>query len=139
MRNPLALLTIEGLGEILHEINPEVILPVPLHRSRLRQRGFNQAVLLGSKISSHLSIPMRSDILLRTKATEPQVELSAAERKLNVKDAFSVKSSEQLIGKRILLIDDVITTGSTMNECAKELKKAGAEMIIATTVARTAV
>jgi predicted amidophosphoribosyltransferase len=81
---------------------------------------------------------MIPDALVRTRATEPQIELSAAERRVNVSGAFSVKRFEDVAGKRILLLDDVMTTGSTMDECAKELKKAGAEVVIAITIARTA-
>jgi predicted amidophosphoribosyltransferase len=81
---------------------------------------------------------MLPDALVRTRPTEPQIELSAAERRLNVKGAFSVNRTGLVAGKRILLLDDVMTTGSTMDECAKELKKAGADMVIAATIARTA-
>lgn len=138
LRYPLALLTLEGLGNFLYDQRPHIIIPVPLHPSRLRQRGFNQAVLLGSTLSRRLSLPMLLDTLARIRQTEPQIELSAAERRLNVKGAFAVKKPERIAGKRILLLDDVMTTGSTMDECAKELKKAGAEMVIAATIARTA-
>jgi ComF family protein len=119
-----------------HDLN--LIIPVPLHRSRLRQRGFNQAVLIGRELSRHLALPMAPDALIRTRATEPQIELSAAERRVNVRGAFSVKCPESIAGKRILLLDDVMTTGSTMDECSKELKKEGAAKIIALTIARTA-
>jgi ComF family protein len=135
LRYPLALLTLEGMSEF-HD--PHLIVPVPLHRSRLRQRGFNQAVLLGRVLSRQLSLPMLPDALVRTRQTEPQIELSAAERRVNVKGAFSVKRPDHVAGKRILLLDDVMTTGSTMDECAKELKKAGAKVVIATTIARAA-
>ena len=135
LRHPLALLALEGLDECR---DPHLIVPVPLHRSRLRQRGFNQAALLGSVLSRQLSLPMLPDALVRNRRTEPQIELSGAERRLNVKGAFSVKKPDLVAGKRILLLDDVMTTGSTMDECAKELKKAGAAMVIAATIARTA-
>ena len=138
LRNPLALLTIEGMGVFLTEKKPNLIIPVPLHRSRLRQRGFNQAVLLGRIVSQHLSLPMRTDVLVRTRPTEPQIDLSATERRVNVKGAFAIYKPEQIACKRILLLDDVMTTGSTMNECAKVLKNAGAESVMAVTIARTA-
>lgn len=137
LRYPLALLALEGVNSFLTDHNPHLIVPVPLHRSRLRQRGFNQAVLLGSVLSKKLSIPMLPDVLSKIRPTEPQLKLSAAERRINVKGAFTVKTANAVAGKRILLLDDVMTTGSTMNECAKELKKAGAEAVIAATVART--
>lgn len=137
LRYPLALLTLEGARSFLEAHDPQLVVPVPLHRSRLRQRGFNQAVLLGGTIARRFSLPLLPDALARTRPTEPQVELSAAERRLNVKGAFAVNGPDRVAGKRILLLDDVMTTGSTMDECAKELKKAGAGMVIALTVART--
>jgi ComF family protein len=138
LRRPLVLLTQEGMDEFLRDLKLDVILPVPLHRSRLRQRGFNQAVLLGRVLSRHFSLPLLPDTLVRIRQTSPQIELSASERRQNVKGAFAVKKTELVAGKRILLLDDVMTTGSTMDECAKELKKAGAALVVALTVARTA-
>ena len=138
LRSPLALMTLEGVHAFLTAQDIHLIVPVPLHRSRLRQRGFNQAVLLGRVIARDLSLPMVPDALIRTRQTEPQMQLSAAERRVNVQGAFSVKKTECVAGKGVLLLDDVMTTGSTMNECAKELKKAGATTVIAVTVARTA-
>ncbi len=138
LRKPLALLTLQGMREFVTDQNPHFIVPVPLHRSRLRERGFNQAVLLGSVLSHQLSLPIRTNVLVRTRPTEPQIELPAAERRSNVKGAFAVIRQESVADKRILLLDDVMTTGSTMDECAKELKKAGAAAVIAVTVARTA-
>lgn len=138
LRHPLALLALEGICDFLPDATPHLIVPVPLHRSRLRQRGFNQAVLLGRTISHKLSLPMLPDILVRSRSTEPQIELSAAERRLNVKGAFTVNRPDYVAGRRILLLDDVMTTGSTMDECAKVLKKAGAATVFAATIARTA-
>lgn len=138
LRNPLALLTLQGMSNFLTSQNSHLIIPVPLHRSRLQQRGFNQAVLLGRAISHYLSLPLLPDALVRTRPTEPQIDLSAAERRVNVKGAFTVSRPDQVAGKRILLLDDVMTTGSTMDECAKELKKAGADTVISVTIARTA-
>lgn len=138
LRFPLALLALEGISGVQADHNPNLIVPVPLHRSRLRQRGFNQAVLLGRVLSHRLALPLMPDALVRTRATEPQIELSAAERRVNVRGAFSVKGVDRIAGKRILLLDDVMTTGSTMDECAKELKSGGAAAVIAITIARTA-
>lgn len=138
LRRPLALLILEGMSDFLAAQELNVIVPVPLHRSRLRQRGFNQAVLLGKLLSRHLSLPMLPNTLRRMRPTEPQIELSATERRMNVKGAFAVGVPEHIAGKRVLLLDDVMTTGSTMDECAKELKAAGAAAVIAVTIARTA-
>lgn len=137
LRKPLSLLALKAADDFMKH-GPRLVVPVPLHHSRLRERGFNQAVLIGQTLSRHLSLPMQPDTLTRTRQTEPQIELSAAERRLNVKGAFSVGKPELVAGKRVLLVDDVMTTGSTMDECARELKKAGAEMVIAATIARTA-
>lgn len=136
LRKPLALLALMAADEF-REHAPQLVVPVPLHRSRLRERGFNQAILIGQPLSRHLSLPLLPDALVRTRQTEPQIELSATERRLNVKGAFAVKRPDMITGKRILLVDDVMTTGSTMDECALELKKAGARMVMAATVART--
>ena len=138
LRNPLALLALEEIGNLWAEQNPHLIIPVPLHRSRLRLRGFNQAVLLGRVISQHLSLPMQTDVLVRTRPTEPQIDLSAAKRRVNVKGAFAIDKPCRVTGKTILLLDDVMTTGSTLDECAHVLKNAGAESVIAATIARTA-
>lgn len=89
-------------------------------------------------MSKNLLVPMFPDALVRTRRTEPQIELSAAERRLNVKGAFSVKKPGLIVGKRVLLLDDVMTTGSTMDECARVIKGAGATSVIALTIARTA-
>lgn len=138
LRRPLALLALEHIAPFLGEQQPDVIIPVPLHRSRLRSRGFNQAVLLGTLFSERLLIPMQVDCLARIRKTEPQVELTADQRKHNVKGAFAVNRPERVRGRRVILLDDVMTTGSTVDECALELKKAGAAAVIVATVARAA-
>lgn len=138
LRRPLVLLALEGLSGFITEQALDVIIPVPLHRSRLRSRGFNQAVLLGTIFSARLSIPMLPDGLLRIRQTEPQIDLSAEERRNNVKGAFTTGSPGHIQSKRVLLLDDVMTTGSTVDECARELRKAGASTVMVVTVARTA-
>jgi ComF family protein len=138
LRRPLGLLLLEGLEGFLRSQYADLLIPVPLHRSRLRSRGFNQAQLLCTVVSERLSIPILPDGLIRTRPTQPQVELSAAERRNNVKGAFAVRHPAQVAGKSILLLDDVMTTGSTVNECAGELKKSGATLVTVITVARTA-
>lgn len=138
LRRPLALLALEGQGDYISGKAPEILIPVPLHSSRLRSRGFNQAVLLGELFSSGMALPMLVDGLSRTRPTRPQIDLSAEERRNNVKGAFAVNRPAAVTGKRILLLDDVVTTGSTVNECARVLKKAGAAAITVITIARTA-
>lgn len=114
------------------------IMPVPLHSKRLRQRGFNQALLLAHRISEAHRIPLSCDNLIRNRATRPQVELTGAERIRNVAGAFSLKRRNEVKDKRIILVDDVFTTGSTLNECAAVLKDAGAAQVVACTLTRAA-
>jgi ComF family protein len=117
-------------------LNIDMVIPVPLHPKRLRQRGFNQALLLAHGMSVKYGIPLDYDNLARVKATRPQVELTGVERVKNVAGAFSLKFPEIVKSKHILLIDDVFTTGATMNECAGVLKSAGAGQVTACTLAR---
>jgi ComF family protein len=112
------------------------IIPVPLHTSRLRQRGFNQALILAHGISKTFSLPLSYDNLKRVRPTRPQVELSGEERIKNVAGAFALRRSDEMKDRDVLLIDDVFTTGATMNECARVLKDAGAARVTALTIAR---
>lgn len=114
---------------------PEYIIPVPLSRKRLRGRGFNQAELLASVISKKIGIPVLNKNLLRTRATEHQTKLGKIQRQENVKGAFKIIDSSMIRGKTLLLIDDVYTTGATLNECSKVLKEAGASRIYSLTLA----
>jgi len=115
----------------------DVAMPVPLHKKRLRHRGFNQALLLAHGVSERFTLPLNYDNLVRTRYTRPQVELSGRERAENVRGAFKLMRPAEVHDKRILLIDDVFTTGATMNECAKVLKDAGAASVSVLTLART--
>ncbi len=112
-----------------------LIVPVPLSKKKLKERGFNQSLILARYISDALGIPMDYTSLRKVKETESQTYLSANQRKKNIKDAFQVMGN--LRKRNILLIDDVATTGSTLNECAKALKKAGAEKVICLVFARS--
>ncbi len=129
------------LGEILHEgylqvtITCDVVVPVPLHQARQRQRGFNQATLLAQELSRRTGLPTASD-LLRVRDTQPQVGLGAAARRDNVRDAFACRGRASLGGKRILLIDDVCTTGATMEACAAALYQTGVAAVWGLTLAR---
>jgi ComF family protein len=114
----------------------DLIIPVPLHTKRLRFRGFNQALLLAQQIHEAYRIPLSYDNLLRVRATQPQVELSGEQRIMNVAGAFDLRDPGMLADKLALLVDDVFTTGATMNECAAVLKNAGASQIIGVTLAR---
>lgn len=112
------------------------ILSVPLHPSKLCQRGYNQSELLARHISNCLSIPYL-DALKRTKKTEKQSENSKEERRKNLKDVFFVKASfDMIINKSVLLVDDIYTTGSTVNECSKALINYGVNKVYVITIAR---
>jgi ComF family protein len=114
----------------------ELILSVPLHPRRLRQRGFNQSLLLARRVSRTHSIPLDFTALRRTRHTEPQTQLSGSERQKNIRGAFEVRRPELIAEKHILLIDDVFTTGSTVQECAKVLLRADAKQVDVLTLAR---
>jgi len=127
-----------------HNEKVDLILPVPLHPKKMRRRGFNQSYLLldswksGSKpvIDEPGTIPVITDVLVRIKATLPQAGLGRQQRLKNIQGAFKVRIPEKVYGKKLLLVDDVYTTGATVNECARMLLKAGAQMVDVLTVAR---
>jgi len=114
----------------------DFFVPVPLHRSRLRQRGFNQAVVLGNVLRRKYNMPLQRLALQRTVATLPQVRLQGKERMKNVRNAFKIRDAALVQKKSILLLDDVYTTGATMNECARVLRDAGALRVDGFVVAR---
>lgn len=116
-----------------------LLIPVPLHRRRLRERGFNQSLLLARAVSSHLGARLDYLSLVRRRYTAAQTGLSKEKRKKNVKDAFLVMNPERVKDEVILLVDDVFTTGHTLNECARTLKRSGARTIICLTLARVTV
>lgn len=113
----------------------DAILPIPLYKRRLRERGFNQSALLANYLAKSSGIPLSLNSLTKVKDIMPQVRLGAKERKKNPKNAFKVKDKELIQGKELLLIDDVFTTGATVRECSKVLKKAGAKEIYVITLA----
>jgi len=112
-----------------------VLVPIPLSKRKLRWRGFNQAEEIAKEISKFLKIPLISDCLIKTKETLSQVELSEMERKENLKGVFKIKGKEKIKDKKILLVDDVFTTGTTLTEAAKVLKEGGAKKVIGLVVA----
>lgn len=122
---------------------PDIIIPVPLHKRRLRHRGFNQSELIANyiaeKIAPGFPIAVENNLLERFRYTHPQMEIrNQAKRKKNIEKAFKIpKNKLELVNnKRILLVDDVTTTGATIFECAKTLKKSGASEVFATVIAR---
>ncbi|MEI6511724.1 MAG: ComF family protein [bacterium] len=114
----------------------EMVMPVPIHLSRHKKRGFNQARLLAEPVAKHLGLPLSDALLLRTKRTLPQVDLTPEQRRENVSDAFEVRMPSEIKGRRILLVDDIMTTGSTVTSCSKTLLSAGASSIYVLALAR---
>jgi ComF family protein len=115
----------------------DLVIPVPLHPKRLREREFNQSLLLADRIARRLGLPLSYANLVRIAPAPAQTTLSRKRRLKNLRGAFAVRRPDAIAGKRILLIDDVFTTGATVNECAKTLRKAGAGDVFALTLART--
>ena len=120
----------------LGDNNYDVVIPVPLHRARLHWRGFNQAALLGAAIAQRLARPLDAGTLVRTRATAPQTAQDHRQRRLNVRRAFAVRRPQRVANRRILLVDDVMTTGATADECARTLLEAGARRVDVLTLAR---
>jgi ComF family protein len=122
----------------------DVIVPVPLHPKRLRQRGFNQSYLLvrywkmlaASTSLDPCNFEIERDVLVRKRPTAPQTALGRERRAANIKNAFDIRGREIIKNKRVLLVDDVYTTGATVNECARLLLKYGAEHVDVLTLAR---
>lgn len=123
-------------GKDIFDTHPDIILPVPLHYSRLFQRKYNQSAILVRELSKKTHIPAYYNILKKCRYTKPQVICSGKQRRKNIKDAFVVTKPDFVRDKNIILIDDVYTTGSTLKECAKVLKKCGAKNISTLTIAR---
>lgn len=135
----------EPLGELMAQHYAEetylsglvdVVVPVPIHRSRLIDRGFNQSAEIARVFCEHTSLKFEPDALVKSKKTRDQVGLPEEERFANIEGAFSVVKPDAIAGRRVLLIDDVLTTGATANETAKILRSAGASAVYAYTLAR---
>jgi ComF family protein len=107
---------------------PQLLLPMPLHPTRLRQRGYNQALELARPLAKAMDVPVRHDLLLRIRATRAQTDLGAIARRHNVRDAFAVKPGVAW-PEHVALLDDVMTTGATLAECARTLRRAGVRRI----------
>ena len=125
----------EGLNRYWEPGSLDLLIPVPLHTRRLRERGFNQALLLVRELSRRTGIPYRKSILQKKKSTIPQVNLSGVEREKELRGTFHVIGKEELSGLSVLLIDDVYTTGATVNECSKVLLRGGAKRVDVLTLA----
>lgn len=134
--HPLGLLAASALASFCAEAAPDLVIPVPLHKKRLRERGYNQSQLIGNVLRKKLALRQEVGNLCRVRWTEPQTTLDAKDRVDNVRGAFAVCDAKRLKGKRVLLVDDVLTTGSTMRACAEALHEAEVAAIFAVTVAR---
>ncbi|HEX6613294.1 MAG TPA: ComF family protein [Rhodanobacteraceae bacterium] len=114
---------------------PQAVIPVPLHRSRLRSRGYNQALELARPLAKALRVPLLREALRRTRATDAQTELSALQRRRNVRGAFATQFDGG-VPRHVAVLDDVFTTGATLAECARVLKRAGVERVEVWALAR---
>jgi len=126
---------LEKLPDFFKKKNEFLLIPIPLYKKRLKWRGFNQTEEISKILSEIFKIPLALNILVKTRQTIPQLNLPQEKRKENVKGVFACTKPELIKGKNILLIDDVITTGATIQEAAKTLKKSGAKQILGIVVA----
>ena len=115
----------------------DLIIPVPLSLERLAERGFNQSLEIARALAQHCKLPLAATVCLRVKHTQTQASLPMHQRRVNMRNAFAIQNSPLIIGKRILLVDDVMTTGHTLNELAHCLKRHGASHVTNFVVART--
>lgn len=144
MAKPLATLLIKLLNSfdktnkpaILQNPRILVLAPVPLHRKRLLERGFNQSSLLGQNVSDYFQFKYWPDLLFRNRYTQAQAKLSKSEREHNLTNAFGVNKNFDILGKNVIIVDDVATTLTTLNECAKVLKLAGCKEVWGLVIAR---
>ncbi len=129
LANRIGIFMADRIKKMSLSINNTILIPVPLHKTRIRERGYNQSALLCQVIASETSFVYNEEILKRIRYTQSQTKLNTVERAKNVENAFKVFSSNEIKNKLIVLVDDIITTGSTMNACAKELMNKGASAV----------
>ena len=139
---PLGAWFAERLAELMKEQGSapaaDVVVPVPLHRRRERERGYNQAALLSKPLAKRLRLPHKAVLLMRTRARPEKQILTLEERWESVRGAFATRPGSQVDNLRVLLLDDVLTTGATLDACARALLEAGAKSVVGLTVARAA-
>ena len=140
--DPLGAWFAERLAEMVvragEAMAADVVVPVPLHRDRERQRGYNQAGLISKPLARKLGLPHRAVLLMRTRPRPDKQVLSFKERWESVRGAFATRPGSQVDNKRVLLVDDVMTTGATLDACARALLESGAKSVLGLTVARAA-
>lgn len=120
---------IDFFEDLKDELSIDLVVPVPLGEKRLKRRGFNQAQMLAEDIAKHFSFELNVTAVVRSKNTDTQTSMTRAERLENVKGAFIITDKQQVRGKNILLIDDIVTTGATCDEISTILKRAGAKNV----------
>lgn len=139
--DPLAKWFASRLAEIYREneaIVADIVVPVPLHRDREKERGYNQAELLSRPLAKLLKLPHQGVLLVRKRPRPAKLVLTLRERWAAVRGAFEIRPGSQVDNRRVLLLDDVMTTGATLDACSKALRDAGAKSVVALTVARAA-
>ena len=139
---PLGAWFAEKLAEIVRResglLGADIVVPVPLHRDRERQRGYNQAGLISKPLARKLGLPHKAVLLMRTRPRPGKQVLSLEERWESVRGAFATRPGSQVDNKRVLLVDDVMTTGATLDACARALLETGAKSVLGLTIARAA-
>jgi ComF family protein len=137
---PLGAWFAERLAEVVKKeaLDTDAVVPVPLHRDRERERGYNQADLIARPLAKRLRLPHRAVLLVRTRPRPDKHVLSLEERWESVRGAFATRPGSQVDNMRVLLVDDVMTTGATLDACARALLEAGAKSVVGLTVARAA-
>ncbi|HAM95538.1 MAG: Phosphoribosyltransferase [Candidatus Azambacteria bacterium GW2011_GWB2_46_37] len=131
LSRPLRNLIVKYLAQLNFPIDANfTLIAVPLHKKREKYRGFNQSAMLAELLAEHFKLPILNDVLIRGRDTQPQTEcVHPKERKENIRGAFECAMPEEVKGKKIILVDDVLTTGATLRECAQVLRRAGAKEI----------
>jgi ComF family protein len=125
-------------GSDVKALRPTCIIPIPMHWSRRLWRGVNSPEIVAGVLAKELAVPMRPRLLRRRRRTEKQANLTRWQRRRNVRRAFRTRRSKHLVGARVLLVDDIMTTGATANEAARTLRKGGAEFVAVAVLARAA-
>jgi len=136
LSHPLGLALGSALWSAVDCSSADLLVPIPLHPARRRERGYNQSELLAYTASKMCGVPVEAQTLRRVRYTTPQAKLGPKERAENVAGAFAVKDPKRVGGKKVVLVDDVLTTGATANECARVLLEAGAKSVLVAAVAR---
>ena len=114
----------------------DIIIPVPISKKRNKERGYNQSLLIAREIAKNENVKLRNNVILKVKNNNTQSKLNKEERAENVKNVYKITNNKEIIDKNILLIDDIFTTGATLNECSKMLKQASAKKVDVLTIAK---